>query len=246
MPICSTTTVGGVAVKVPGGAQILENLGIDYCCGGERSLADACLAAGVPVRDVLSSLEKAEQSTRASSKFFDWSSASLSQLVAYIIDKHHAFTRKELERLEPVVVRVRSAHVQNHPELLSIQELFGDLKDELLPHMQKEELVLFPYVNEIDKAVTEGGVLRWPPFGRVLNPISIMLAEHDKAGDTFRKMRELSSNFFVPADGCASYRELYAALEALEADLHLHIHLENNLLFPRAINMENDVRQVSD
>lgn len=239
MSISPVRTVRIVAVEIPGATRILEELGIDYCCGGNRSLADACLNAGVSVGEVLAKLEEAEQSKDVAPEFVDWNKASLSDLVWHIVDRHHVFTWSELERLGPVTVKVCAAHGGNHPELLTILEVFSDLKQELVSHMKKEELVLFPYICELDEAVADGGILRMPFFGSVFNPIRIMLAEHDRAGDALKKIRELSADFSVPADGCASYRELYRALEALEADLHLHIHLENNILFPGAIRLEN-------
>ena len=239
MSISPGRRVGGVAIEIPGAAQILEKLGIDYCCGGDRSIEDACLAADVSVQEVLRRLEAAEESKPAAAEFVDWSRASLSQLVSHIIDKHHIFTCNELERLVGLISRVCAAHGRNHPELLSIQELFNDLKDELLPHMKKEEGVLFPYIFELEAAVTAERLLPKPFFGTVSNPIRVMMVEHERAGDTIEKIRSLSANFSVPADGCASYRALYEALEFLEADLHLHIHLENNILFPAAIKMES-------
>ena len=184
-------------------------------------------------------MEAAEESKQAAPEFVDWSRASLRQLVSHIIDKHHVFTWNELERLGGLISKVCAAHGRNHPELLSIQQLFNELNDELLPHMKKEERVLFPYICELEAAVTEERLLPMPFFGSVSNPIRVMLAEHERAGNAIEKIQSLSANFSVPADGCESYRALYEALEFLKADLHLHIHLENNVQFPAAIKMES-------
>src|SRR5262249_33103435 len=152
----------------------------------------------------------------------------------YILDKHHSFTRQELGRLDALLVKVCQAHKSRHPELLEIQYVFQQLKNELNTHMLKEEMVLFPYIVGLEEATCRNQPRQSPPFGTVLNPIRVMMAEHDGAGDMLREIRRLSVEFAVPADGCISYKTLYQALEEFEQDLHQHIHLENNILFPRA------------
>jgi regulator of cell morphogenesis and NO signaling len=154
------------------------------------------------------------------------------------VEKHHTFTRQELARLEALLVKVCGVHGQNHPELFRIQEQFQELNRDLEPHMLKEERVLFPYIIQMEEAAKNNRPNVVPPFGTVRNPVKVMMAEHDAAGDILREMRELSSDYTVPEDACISYQTLYGALAALEADLHQHIHLENNILFPRAAEME--------
>ena len=168
----------------------------------------------------------------------DFHKTSLTELITYILDKHHVYTKQEMTRLEPLISQVIGAHGANHPELNSIGELFQQLCTDLTPHMFKEEQVLFPYIVEMEKARTQKRTAPLPPFGTVKNPIRMMMMEHDTAGDILRKLRALSSDYTVPADGCSSYQTLYQSLEAFEKDLHQHIHLENNLLFPRAIELE--------
>ena len=231
-------TVREYAVEIPAATRIFEKLGIDYCCGGGKSLADACTAAGISVDEVLDSL-RAESKSVATSAAEDWQALSQAELITHIVDKHHAFTREELVRLEALLAKVSGVHGQNHPELFQIQDQFGKLRGELEPHMLKEESVLFPYIVRMEEAAVAKQTLPPPPFGTVRNPVRVMMAEHDAAGYILVRMREASSDYTVPPDGCISYKTLYSALTVLEADLHQHIHLENNILFPRALELED-------
>lgn len=240
MIINEMNTVRELAVKVPGATRIFEKMGIDYCCGGGRTLADACQTFHVSFDDVIRSLEEAEQTARPGDKVIDWQSESLTALSAYIIDTHHVFTKQELVRLEKLLDKVQSRHGGNHPELGRLQELFVMLKNELIPHMLKEEQVLFPYVARMEESVEEGREIPPAFFGTVQNPVRMMATEHDNAGDLLREMRQISGGYVPPADACISYHTLYQALSDFEADLHQHIHLENNILFPRAIEMEGE------
>jgi regulator of cell morphogenesis and NO signaling len=233
----TTKTVREYALEMPRATRIFEKLGIDYCCGGGKSLAEACAKAGVAVDEVLGSLERIGNSDETSSSE-GWQTAALAALIAHIVEKHHTFTRQELARLEALLAKVCGVHGENHPELFRIQKQFQELSRDLEPHMLKEEQVLFPYIIQMEEAVKNNRTLPAPPFGTVRNPVRVMMAEHDAAGETLREMRELSSDYTVPEDGCISYQTLYGALAALEADLHQHIHLENNILFPRAAEME--------
>ena len=236
-----TKTVREYALEIPAATRIFEKLGIDYCCGGGQSLADACAKVGVAVYEVLGSLE----TNARSDETFDneeWHTTSQTELITYIVEKHHAFTREELERLEALLAKVCGVHGQNHPELFQIQDQFEKLRGELEPHMLKEESVLFPYIIRMEDAATRNQPLPAPPFGTVRNPVRVMMAEHDAAGYILGRMREASSDYTVPADGCISYKTLYSALTALEVDLHQHIHLENNILFPRAVEQEDAAR----
>ncbi len=147
-----------------------------------------------------------------------------------------------MARLEPLIEKVIAAHGENHPELQGIGAFFQQLCADLRPHMLKEEQILFPYIIEMERSTVENRPAPFAPFGTVNNPVRMMLMEHDTVGDLLRQLRTLSSNYFVPADGCFSYHTLYCALEAFEQDLHEHIHLENNILFPRAIELETSFR----
>ena len=236
----TTKTVREYALEIPAATRIFEKLGIDYCCGGSKSLAAACTAAGVSVDEVLDSLN-ADLKTVSTSAVSDWQALSQAKLITHIVDKHHAFTREELVRLEALLAKVSGVHGKNHPELFQIRDQFGKLRGELEPHMLKEERVLFPYIVRMEEAALENQTLLPPPFRTVQNPVRVMMGEHDAAGYILGKMREASSDYAVPADACISYKTLYSALTALEVDLHQHIHLENNILFPRAAELEDKI-----
>jgi regulator of cell morphogenesis and NO signaling len=240
MNISTTNTVRDLAVGVPGATRIFENFGIDYCCGGQRTLAAACQAASLPVEDVVRSLEEAGRALQTGGEERNWQQESLASLAAHIIDTHHFFTKRELDRLEKLFDQVCSRHGEKHPELFEAQKLFAHLKQDLIPHMLKEEQVLFPYVARMEEAVSARRAVPQPFFGTVQNPVRMMMMEHDAAGDLLKQLRGVTGGYTVPPDGCLSFQTLYQALAAFEADLHQHIHLENNLLFPRAVEMEEN------
>jgi regulator of cell morphogenesis and NO signaling len=239
MTLDTSTTVRELAVREPVATRIFEKLKIDYCCGGGKTLEAACAVAGVRAEDVLQLLAEARQSQAASDEQMDFRTSSLTELVGHILDKHHVFTKEEMERLDALTEKVCSAHGQNHPELLRVRTLFQTLCEDLKPHMFKEEQVLFPYVIRLEAAASRKQTMMPPPFGTVRNPVRMMMFEHDTAGELLRELREATSNYAVPQDACISYRTLYQALEAFEQDLHQHIHLENNILFPSAVEMES-------
>src|SRR6266508_5907913 len=168
----------------------------------------------------------------------DWRQEPLTTLTEHIIYTHHSFTRQELDRLGKLFDNVCSRHGENHPELFEAQKTFYQLTQDLIPHMLKEEQVLFPYITRVEEAAGEGRRVPPPFFGTVQNPVRMMMLEHEAAGDLLRALRATTVNYTPPPDACASYQALYQALAGFEADLHQHIHLENNLLFPRAIEME--------
>ena len=231
----ATKTVRELAVELPNAARVFEKLGVDYCCGGNIPFSEACQKAGLDPDEVLASIR--EEPTGAAPAQ-DWAKAPLAALARYIVEKHHSFTRSELARLEPLFSRVCAAHGERHPELAQMQKAFRALSAELQSHMMKEENILFPYLSEMEQAVLSGRPCPQPMFGTVRNPVRMMTLEHDSAGDELRELRRASGNYSVPTDACASYGELYRSLQAFEADLHTHIHLENNILFPRAVAME--------
>lgn len=239
MQFNSAKTVREITIEMPGATRVFEKMGIDYCCGGARPIAEACRAAGVTIEEVAISLEQVEARAETLAGSRDWMLENLASLITYIHDKHHIFTREELGRIEPLLAKVCSVYGERRPELLQIQALFDGLKSELILHMMKEEKVLFPYVTQMEYAISAGLAAPVPMFGTVRNPVQMMMVEHDGAGDLLRRIRQLSNDFNSPADACVSYQTLYRALEELEQDLHQHIHLENNILFPRAVEMES-------
>ena len=238
MSATTEKTVRELALENPAATRVFEKLGIDYCCGGSQSLSQACHAVNLPIDQVLDSLEAAELASERRGADRDWQRESLSDLIAHINSTHHKYVREEIARLGPLFEKVCSVHGKNHPELLRIQATFSALAQELTTHMMKEEMVLFPYVVRMEEAVIQKDPVLPAPFGTVQNPVSMMMHEHDSAGNALRAMRQASGGYTPPADACASYQTLYRALTEFEADLHQHIHLENNILFPRAIEME--------
>jgi regulator of cell morphogenesis and NO signaling len=234
MPTETSKSVRELVMENPAAARVFERLGIDYCCGGNKSLEDACRAARVAVEDVTSALV----GNPPAPADCDWQKAPLAELVQHIIDTHHAYTREEIKRLEPLIIKVISSHGRNHPELLRAQSLFRELASELTTHMMKEEQILFPYLVEMEAAVHSKRPLPPAMFGTVQNPVRMMMMEHDSAGGALRELKQVTSGYAAPADGCITYETLYKALAAFEADLHQHIHLENNILFPRAEQLE--------
>ncbi len=230
-------TVREIAMENPAAVRVFESFGIDYCCGGRKSLQEACAAGGVPVERVLQSLSREAQTSRPQAAE-NWQDAPLSELTAHIVEKHHAFVKRETPRLQALLEKVRAAHGASRPELARIAESFHAMAYELRTHMFKEEQILFPYVQRLEAAAHEKGRRLRAPFGTVANPISAMMAEHDSAGEHLKRIRAASRNFTLPDDACPTYAALYAGLEEFERDLHLHVHLENNILFPRAVELE--------
>lgn len=228
-------TVKELAVQMAGAARVFEQLGIDYCCGGNIPLREACDHAGLRLEDVLTSLQRAQQEP---APVEGWSEAPLAALAAHIVEKHHAFTKAESSRLEALFAKVSAKHAASHPELASMQATFSELANELRTHMMKEEHILFPYLTAMERAVAEKRALPAVMFGSVENPVRAMMKEHDDAGAALRALRDASRGYVVPEDACVSYRELYRSLAAFETDMHTHVHLENNILFPRALEME--------
>lgn len=240
MGIDAQRTVAEIAVEKPQAAAVFEKLGIEYCCGGGKPLAAACEAAGIDVKHVEDLLgETANHPPEAE----NWSQRSLASLIGHIVEKHHTYCREEGDRLQQLLTKVVSKHGGRHSELAQVQELFTSLRSELSMHMMKEEQMLFPYIVRLEEAATRKSAAPRAPFGTVQNPVRIMVMEHDDAGRLVKEIRTLTGSFTVPEAACTSFRALYQGLEAFEADLHLHIHLENNLLFPRAVTLEETMVQ---
>lgn len=231
-------TIREIAVAAPATTRIFEEFKIDYCCGGGKTLSEACAAAGV-APSILS--EKLEAVLNSSVPGGSPEQKTVADLIDYIVDKHHVFTRTELSRLSALLDKVAGKHGGNHPELNELREPFMLLYQDLIPHMNKEEMILFPYIQKLVSAMKGGYVPVAPPFGSVTHPIQMMCTEHDEAGNILKKMRAITNDYIVPDDACPSYRALYFGLDELEKDLHQHIHLENNVLFIRAVDLEKSV-----
>jgi regulator of cell morphogenesis and NO signaling len=234
--------VSDLVVEQPDRSRVFEQLGIDYCCGGKQMLAAACKRAGVEVAQAVALLEAIDRDAGAEGEP-NWSHASLSELARDIVERHHGYLRRELPRLGQMVDKVLAAHGEAHSELNVVREVFAGLVQELTMHMMKEEQVLFPMVVAMEEAAATGAGR--PKFfcGSVENPIAVMEDEHQQAGDALARMRSLTKGYNPPADACPTYIALLRGLAQLEADLHLHIHKENNILFPRAAALERQFQQ---
>jgi len=237
--ITANTKVRDVAMELPQSTRLFEKLKIDYCCGGNMPLVEACASAGVDVENVMEMLSEVDSSQDQSA--LDFQNASLTDLISHILDTHHVFTKSEMDRLQLLGDKVLAAHGGNHPELVHVDELITRLCDDLKPHMFKEEQILFPYIVAMAEAADQKRTVPHAPFGTVNNPVRMMMREHDTAGEILRELRRVTSDYKMPADACISYQTLYQALENFEKDLHQHIHLENNILFPKALNLENSL-----
>ena len=236
-----TRTVRDIALEQPQATRVFEKLKIDYCCGGDKTVGEACASAGVEIASLERMLDESRQSDFEVNVSIDFQNLTLRELINHIIDKHHVYTKDEMLRLEPLMSKVISVHGGNHSELNEMGALFQQVCADLKPHMFKEEQILFPYVLEMERSVLENSPAPFAPFGSVKNPVRMMMLEHDTVGDLLRELRALSSNYVVPADSCISYQTLYQAMETFEQDLHQHIHLENNILFPRAVELESSL-----
>ena len=238
MTLTTTKTVRDYAIETPQTIPVFEKLGIDFCCGGNRPLAEACAAANLDVDQVLQSLENAiAEPSRPSDR--ELKSGSLAELISHIVRTHHAYVRAQIPEVERLLDKVHSKHGENHPDLAKIHSTFHALAQELMMHLMKEENVLFPYIERMEEAVLQHEPILPPPFGTVANPVRMMEHEHQDAGVALKTLRATSQDYTPPEDACTSFRALYTALGNFEKDLHQHIHLENNVLFPRAIAMEN-------
>lgn len=233
----TTKTVREIALEMPVTTRVFEEFKIDYCCGGRKIFAEACQNVGANPEIVLEKINKVLAA--GDDGELDWlTTATLCELIDYIEEKHHTFTKHELEHLPPLMEKVARVHGEHHPELLELKDSFQVLCDDLSPHLMKEERVLFPYIRDLEFKHTKGLALSFPPFGTVNHPVRMMMEEHDRDGGILRKMREISNDYTLPEGACPSFTGLYHRLAELERDLHQHIHLENNLLFPKAVELE--------
>lgn len=237
-------TVREIALESPSAIRVFEALGIDYCCGGKKSLGEACMRASLPVDEVLARLQQAAQTTPVEDAG-QWAGATVSALIDHIVGVYHAQVRRESARLQGFFAKVAAKHGERLPQLVRMEELFVALSQELSTHLLKEEQVLFPYVARLDQALRDHQAAGPAFFGSVTGPISHMLAEHDDAGELLVQLRAASDGYQAPPDSCPTMIGLFTGLAEFERDLHMHIHLENNILFPRAIAMEQSALQTA-
>ena len=220
-------------------ASVFKKYRIDFCCQGNRTIEDACVAKNIETKLVVSDLNDIQQA--ASANATDYQSWPIDLMADYIEKKHHRYVEDKTQEIKPYLDKICRVHGDRHPELLEINELFNETASELAAHMKKEELVLFPFVRKMAKVKQENIKLDAPHFGTVENPIQMMMHEHTNEGERFRKIEALSNNYTPPEDACNTYRVTFSLLKEFENDLHLHIHLENNILFPKAIELEKQL-----
>jgi regulator of cell morphogenesis and NO signaling len=235
--ITAQSTLGDIVTADPSLARQLERHHLDYCCGGSRTITEACASQGLSVDAVLAEL--AEPAADAAALSSAWTAMSAADLVDHLEATHHRYLWEELPRLSALLEKVTSVHGARHPELDEIGRCFASLRADLEPHLMKEERVLFPMIRELAAARVR------PTFhcGSVRNPISVMEREHDTAGELLARLRQLTGDYAPPADACVSYEMLYRGLAELEADTHLHVHKENNVLFPMVVRMERELEE---
>ncbi len=238
MKINESNIIGEIVAKDYRAASVFKNHAIDFCCNGNRSIADACAERELDANIVLEELNEAL--TQNSAETTDFNSWPLDLLADYIEKKHHRYTETKITEIKPYLEKIVKVHGDKHPELIEISEIFNHSAGELTMHMKKEELVLFPRIRKMVDAESHKTEIPPAHFGTVQNPIAMMMREHEDEGENFRKIRALSHDYTAPADACNTYRVTFALLNEFEEDLHKHIHLENNILFPKAIELEKE------
>jgi regulator of cell morphogenesis and NO signaling len=236
-----TKTIREIALEFPQTTRVFEEFKIDYCCGGRKSLEEACGTAGIDAKLVNQQIEELLDGNQRDESTDFPENLTPEKLIDHIIEKHHVFTNDAVERLTPLMEKVARKHGSRHPELLEIEKVFRPLAEELTLHMKKEEKMLFPYIKVLAAVQSTNLPVAEPHFKTVKNPVRMMMFEHDTAGFSLKKIREFSNDYALPADACPSFTALYFGLEELEKDLHRHIHLENNVLFPQALELEDNV-----
>jgi regulator of cell morphogenesis and NO signaling len=233
--LAADMSLAAIALRSDAYAAVLDHFRLDFCCRGRRTLAEACTQIGLDVERVLAELRaQAAARTAAGAVVNDWNHRPLPAVIDFIVDTHHAFTRSAIARITPLIAKVMRAHGQAHSELARVSVAFADLAAELEPHMLREDRVLFPYMRAL--ASPEGAPPA--PFGTARNPVRRMMQEHDRAAELLAEIATATGDFVAPAGACTSYRALYAALAELRIDLMKHVSIENNVLFPRALALE--------
>jgi len=233
-------TVGELAVQVPASIRVFQKYRIDFCCGGETPLTEACRQHGLETTSVLREIENESQRSSDAGSDRDWAGASLQSLIDHIVGTHHVYVRTNLPRIQEMLDKVRANHSERHGDMLTrVNEVFSALSEELAAHLMKEERILFPLVAGMEEARRNGRQPAPSHCGSVANPIRVMCMEHDSAGEALARLRDLTADFTPPAEVCPTFRALFYELAELERDLHRHIHLENNILFPRAMALES-------
>jgi regulator of cell morphogenesis and NO signaling len=238
MEIIGNTNIGKLVADDYRAAAVFQKFNIDFCCNGNRPIEEACNLENLNTEEVLIALKTAVNPQE--NEFLKYDEWPLDLLSTYVEKKHHRYVEEQIPVLKGYLKKLIAAHGNRHNELHEILELFEATAAELTLHMKKEELMIFPQVRNMATSIKEGKGKTTLPYGSFENPISVMMKDHTDEGERFRKIRKLSNDYTAPADGCNTYKVTYKLLEEFESDLHMHIHLENNILFPKAIEMEKN------
>lgn len=231
MPVDTSATLGDLVTEDSRRTRVMEKFGIDYCCSGQRSLADAASDAGLDLAEIANALDLPDRAPAAAGQ----STSGNAALAHDIVDTHHAYLWEEMPRLNALVVKVHTVHGERHPELARVRTAYAELVTALDPHMTTEERVVFPAISRLEKMQAPDAA-----FGSLAKPIEDLRAEHDTVGDLLKEIRALTRGYAAPHDACGSYRAMLQGLEEMELDLHEHIHKENNILFPRVLTLEKE------
>ena len=225
-------------------SSVFEKYHLDFCCKGKRSLSEALNEKQLPIDQVVNDLAQViGKSGNRDAALLNF--ITLSQLCDYIVATHHAYVRQSSGQIFLYLQKIATKHGERHPELMDILALFTELKEEMTEHMFKEENILFPRIKELEKHNAENSPLALPTSSYIEAPIAVMEHEHDSAGSLLEKIRNKTNDFTPPADACTTYRVAFASLQAFEADLHQHVHMENNILFPKAVDMINKLNKLA-
>lgn len=237
----TTRTIGSYVAEDYRAAAVFNKYGIDFCCRGGRTIEEVCTKKELNSEELTEELEKVL--SQQNGQYIDFKTWPLDLLADYIEKTHHRYVEENSTVLLQFLDKLCKVHGQNNPELFEIHKLFNETAQDMAQHMKKEELILFPFIHKLMKASINGTKVETPHFGSVENPVNMMMEDHDAEGVRFRKIAKLSDNYNPPADACNTYRVTYAMLKEFEDDLHKHIHLENNILFPAAIKLEEKLNK---
>lgn len=241
MELTKTETVGELAAKDYRRVEVFKKYGIDFCCGGKKPLSKVCEEKGIDRTAVEKDLLSLEQTGRNPSQ--DFNSWDPGFLADYIVNTHHKYVRRAIPLIYEMTQKVSRVHGQEHPEVVEVAKLFMQVIDEINRHMMKEENTLFPHIKQLSEMRETKKDFTVPAFGTVQNPINMMEHEHDVVGELMHRIRHITTNYSIPASACNSYRYAYSKLAEFEEDLHQHIHLENNILFPKALKLEQELKE---
>lgn len=237
------TTLSEIVKQNYKAGAVFERYNLDFCCKGKRTISEACKEKDIDSAKVISELTLLNEVPVAGAlNYEDW---NLDFMVDYILNTHHSYIRKMIPVISEHSARVVAAHGKNHPETIEINRIFNVVYKDLKSHMMKEEEILFPYIKYLSKIKQSGGSFESPYFGSVTNPIKEMEKEHQAAGDELFEIRRLTSGYNTPEDACNTYKVLYSELKDFEEDLHKHVHLENYILFPKAIALELEMDYIA-